>query len=222
MAVSLDKFVHQYLPAPHGGDAVTFLMLHGTGGDEHDLLHLGPALDEGAGLLAPRGELLAAGTGLSFLQNFAAGAIDVDELHARTYEMADWVRTAAVAHRFDLKRVVAVGHASGADMALSLLLIEPGLLAGAVLFRPALPLEPERNPHLHGVAVFVAAGRADAGVSPERLEEITYRLRRAGADVTLHWDNAGRELDSREIAAAHEWLRRRQLARGLKVHDPPL
>jgi len=221
MAVSLDKFVHQYLPAPRGGDAVTFLMLHGAGGDEHDLLHLGPTLDEGAGMLAPRGRDFA-GAGRGFLQSFIAGVLDLDDLHVRTYELADWVRAAAVAHHFDLKRVVAVGHASGADMAMSLLLLEPGLLAGAVLFRPALPLEPERKPHLHGVAVFVAAGRADESVSPERIEGLTYQMRRAGADVTLHWDNAGHELDSREIAAAREWLRRRHLARGLKLHDPPL
>jgi phospholipase/carboxylesterase len=221
MAVSLDKFDHQYLPAPLGGDAVTFLMLHGTGGDEHDLLHLGPALDEGAGLLAPRGKVLA-GAGSSFLQSLVAGALDLDEVHARTYELADWVRAAAGVHRFDLKRVVAVGYASGADLAMSLLLLEPGLLAGAVLFRPALPLEPERKPHLHGVAVFVAAGRSDEAVSPERLEGLTYQLRHAGAEVTLHWDNAGREIDSREVAAAREWLRRRHLARGLKLHDPPL
>jgi predicted esterase len=221
MPVSLDKFVHQYLPAPRGGDAVTFLMLHGTGGDEHDLLHLGPALDEGAGMLVPRGEDLAE-AGPGFLQASVAGALDLDELHARTYELADWVRAAAVAHDFELKRVVAVGYASGADMAMSLLLFEPGLLAGAVLFRPALPLEPERKPHLHGVAVLVAAGRSDESVSPERLEGLTYQLRHAGADVTLHWDNAGREIDSREIAAAREWLRRRHLARGLKLHEPPL
>jgi phospholipase/carboxylesterase len=221
MAVSLDRFVHQYLPAPHGGDAVTFLMLHGTGGDEHELLHLGPALDEGAGLLAPRGQDLA-GTGPGFLKSAVAGALDLDELHARTYELADWVRAAAAAYRFALKRVVAVGHASGADMATSLLLLESGLLAGAVLFRPALSLEPERRPRLHGVTVFVAAGRTDESVPLERLEGLTYQLRRAGADVTLHWDNAGHVLDSREIAAAREWLRRRHLARGLKVHDPPL
>ena len=221
MAVSPDRFVHRYLPAPRGGDAVTFLMLHGTGGDEHDLLHLGPALDEGAGLLAPRGgPHEEAGPG--FMPSLVAGALDLDELHARTYELADWVRAVAVTHRFDPRRVVAVGHAGGADMAMSLLLLEPGLLAGAVLFRPALPFEPERKPRLHGVAVFVAAGRADGSVSPERLEGLTYQLRRAGADVTLHWDNAGHELDSREIAAAREWLRRRHLARGLKLHDPPL
>ncbi len=221
MAVSLEKFAHQYVPAPRGGDAVTFLLLHGTGGGERDLLHLGPVLDEGAGLLAPRGESLA-GASPAFLPGAVAGALDLDELHVRTYGLADWVRAAAAAHRFDPGRVVAVGHASGADMAASLLLLEPGLLAGAVLFRPALSLEPERTPRLHGVAVLVASGRADESVPPERIEGLTYQLRRAGADVTLHWDNAGHEIDSRETAAAREWLRRRRLARGLTVHDPPL
>lgn len=221
MAVSLDQLVHQYVPAPRGGDALTFLMLHGTGGDEHELLPLGPALDEGAGLLAPRAQTRA-GAAPSFLQSFVAGALDLDDLHVRTFELADWARAAAVAYRFDPNRVVAVGYASGADMATSLLLLESRLLAGAVLFRPTLPLEPERRPHLHGVSVFVAAGRADGSVSPERLDELTYQLRRTGVEVTLHWDNAGHELDPREVAAAREWLRRRHLARGLKVHDPPL
>jgi phospholipase/carboxylesterase len=221
MAARLDAFVHQYLPAPSGGDAVTFLMLHDTGGDEHALLHLGPALDEGAGLLAPRGKVLEP-AGPGFLPGPTGGPLDLDDLHVRVYELADWVRAAAAVHRFDLHRIVAVGHASGADIATGLLLLEPGLLAGAVLFRPALPLEPERRPHLHGVAVFVAAGRADGSVSPERLEALTYELRRAGADVTLHWDNAGHALDAREIAAAREWMRRRRLARGLRLHEPPL
>lgn len=221
MTVPLEKFVHEYLPAPSGGDAVTFLMLHGTGGGEHDLLHLGPALDEGAGLLAPRGEALA-GTGPAFLRDVADHALDLDELHARTWELADWVRTAARAHRFEPRRVVAVGHASGADMAASLLLLDPGLLAGAVLFRPALSLEPERGPRLRGVAVLVAAGRSDAGVPAERTEGLVHQLRRAGADVTLHWDNAGHGIDPRETAAARDWLRRRRLTQGLRVHDPPL
>jgi predicted esterase len=221
MAVSLENFVHQYVPAPQGGDAVTFLLLHCAGGGEHDLLHLGPALDEGAGLLAPRGQDVAGG-GPDFLPGAVAGALDPDELHVRTYELADWVRVAAAAHRFDPRRVVAVGHGGGADMAMSLLLLEPGLLAGAVLFRPTLLLEPERKPHLHGVSVLIAAGRADGSVPPERIEGLTYQLRRAGADVTLHWDNADHAIDPRETAAACDWLRRSRLARGLKLHDPPL
>jgi len=221
MTVPLDSLVHEYVPAPSGGDAVTLLLLHDAGGGEHDLLHLGPALDEGAALLAPRGPI-PVGAGAGFLSVGPGGALDLDDLHARAYGLADWVRVAAAAHRLATARLVAVGHGGGADMALGLLLLEPGLLAGAVLFRPGLALEPDHRPRLQGAAVFVGAGRGDVGVSVERLEGITRQLRRAGADVTLHWDNAGHDLDQREIAAAREWLRRRRLTRDLKVHDPPL
>jgi predicted esterase len=221
MTMAVGSFVHQYLPAPRGGDAVTFLLLHGTGGNEHDLLHLGPMLDEGAGLLAPRGKVLEDGQP-RFFRRFAEGVIDLDDLHARTYELGDWVLAAVKHHACDARRIVAVGHSNGANMAASLLLLEPGLLAGAVLFRPLVPLVPERLPRLHGVAVFIAAGRADPTMTPEQPERLAELLRSAGAEVVLHWDNAGHAPDRREFAAARDWLARRRLARGLKVHDPPL
>jgi predicted esterase len=222
MAVTPETFPHEYLPAPSGGDAVTLLLLHGEGHDEHELLHVGPMLDEGAGLLAPRGRVTDAG-GARFLRPFAEGVFDLDDLHARTYELADWVRAVVASHRLDRGRVVAVGYADGATMAASLLLLEPGLLAGAVLFRPLVPLVPERMPRLHGVPVFIAAGRADTTVAPEQPHQLADLLGHAGADVVVHWDNAGYELDRREFGAARNWLRRRRdLARGLRVHDPPL
>jgi phospholipase/carboxylesterase/glyoxalase family protein len=219
--MNVDSFAHQYVPAPSGGDAVTFLMLHGTGGTEHDLLHVGPLLDEGAGMLAPRGEVLENGMP-RFFRRIAEGVFDPDDLHARTIELADWVRVAAQAYGFDRRRIVAVGYSNGANMAASLLLLEPHLLAGAVLFRPMVPLEPERMPHLKGVAVFVAAGRADRTMAAQQPESLVMLLHRAGADVALHWDNAGHVVDPREYGAARDWLRRRHLTRGLKVHDPPL
>lgn len=221
MSTALDSFAHEYLSAPSGGDAVTFLMLHGAGGDERSLLHLGPELDEGAGLLAPRGKVVEDGRN-RFFRRFAAGVPDLDDLHARAYELADWVRVASAAHGFDRARVVAVGYSNGANMAAALLLLEPALLAGAVLLRPRFPFEPERRPRLHGRAVLVASGRADPSVSADEPERLVTLLRQCGADVLHHWDHAGHDLDRRELAAAREWLRRHRLARGLRVHDPPL
>jgi phospholipase/carboxylesterase/glyoxalase family protein len=221
MTADVATFVHDYLRAPSGGDAVTFLLLHGTGGSEHDLLHLGPMLDEGAGLLAPRGQVLENGQP-RFFRRLAEGVFDLDDLRVRADGLADWVQAAARHYAFDARRIVAVGYSNGANMAASLLLLEPGLLAGAVLFRPLVPIVPERLPPLRGVAVLIAAGRADATMAPEQPERLAELLRSAGADVVLHWDNAGHALDRREIAAARDWLARRHLVRGLKVHDPPL
>ena len=221
MASAVDSFVHRFVRAPSGGDAVTLLLLHDVGGDEHDLLHFGPALDEGAGMLAPRGKV-EENARASFLRPFAEGVFDLDDLHARAYELADWVRVAAEAYRFERSRVVAVGVSNGASMAASLLLLDPGLLAGAVLFRPLLPFTPERQPQLHGAGIFIAAGRADRTMGPDQPERLAALLRNGGADVTLHWDNAGHELDRREIAASRSWLQRRHISGGLRVHDPPM
>ncbi len=221
MTAEVDAFVHEHLPAPSGGDAVMLLLLHGTGGNEHDLLHLGPLLDEGAGLLAPRGKVLENGQP-RFFRRLAEGGFDLHDLRARAHELAQWTRAAASRYRFSLRRLVAVGYSNGANMGASLLLLEPGLLAGAVLFRPLVPLVPERLPRLHGVSVFIGSGRADATMTPEQPERLADMLRSAGAEVTLHWDNAGHALDRREISAAREWLIRHRLAGGLKVHDPPL
>lgn len=221
MTAGLEAFVHEYVPAPSGGDALTFLLLHGTGGDERSMLHLGPELDEGAGMLAPRGKVTEAGMN-RFFRRFAEGVFDLDDLHARAGELAGWVRAAAAAHGFDPHRVVAVGYSNGANMAASLLLLEPGLLAGAILLRPMVPFEPQRRPRLHGVGVLIAAGRGDEIVPADQPERLATLLRLCGADVTLHWDNAGHAVDRREIAAARAWLARHRLARGLRVHDPPL
>ncbi len=221
MASAADAFVHRFVAAPSGGGGVTLLLLHDAGGDERSLLLVGPALDEGAGMLAPRGKV-AEGDGARYFRHVAEGVFDVDDLHARAYELADWVRAAVEAYRFNRSRIVAAGVAHGATMAASLLLLDPGLLAGAVLFRPVLPFTPERQPQLHGCGVFIAAGRADTTMGPDQPERLATLLRNGGADVMLHWDNAGHQPDRREIAAARSWLQRRHLAAGLKVHDPPL
>jgi predicted esterase len=222
MAVTPESFAHEYVPAPSGGDAVTFLLLHGEQGDEHQLLHVGPLLDEGAALLAPRGRVSEEGRA-RFLRPFAGSVYDLDDLHARTYELADWVRGMAESRRLDRSRIVAVGYGDGARMAACLLLLEPGLLAGAVLLRPLPPPPPEHLPRLHGVPVFIAVGRDDPGLPPGEPDRLAELLGQAGADVVVHWDNAGAMPDRREFGAARNWLRRRRdLARGLRVHEPPL
>jgi phospholipase/carboxylesterase len=215
-----DAFVHEYLPPPQGGDAVTLLLLHGPAGEAHDLLRVGPLLDEGAGLLAPRGRVLEGGEP-RFFRRCPEGAPE-DDRRVRTAELASWLRAAAKYHGFDLRRVVAVGLGNGADMATSLLLLEPALLEAAVLFRPRTLDAPTPLPPLRGKAVFIAAGRADTSIPSDEPERLAARLRSAGADVVLHWDNAGSAPDRREVAAARAWLARRRLARGLRVHDPPL
>jgi len=199
------SFIHRYVPPRDESAAPTLLVLHGTGGDENNLLNLGHALAPNAGLLSPRGKVLENGMP-RFFRRLAEGVFDLDDLVARTHELADFVGSAASVYGFDPGNVIAVGLSNGANIAASLLLLRPRLLAGAVLFRPMLPLEPQQQPDLNGVPVFAAAGRFDPLVRPEDTERLVTMLRDAGADVTLRWQDGGHALGGEEIEAARRWL----------------
>src|ERR671920_1283811 len=141
-------FVHRFDPAKEPG-APTLLLLHGTGGDENDLLPLGRMLDERAALLSPRGKVLENGMP-RFFRRLAMGVFDQEDLVNRTHELAEFVTASASEYGFDPGRVFAVGFSNGANIAASLLLLHPSLLAGAVLLRPMVPFEPDTPPGLSG------------------------------------------------------------------------
>ena len=197
-------FVHRYVPARRA-DAPTLLLLHGTGGDETDLLPLGEVLAPGAGLLSPRGQVLEHGMP-RFFRRLAEGVFDLDDLRFRTHELAAFVAAAAAAYGFDPRRVIAVGYSNGANIAASLLLTHPGVFSGAVLFHAQVPLEPQEAPNLMGVPVFLTGGRADPIVRPAETERLAVLLREAGADVTLRWQPNGHTLSPREVDEARRWL----------------
>ena len=206
-------FVHRYLPPEKGGEpagSTTLLLLHGTGGDENDMIPLARALLPGAGVLSPRGKVLEHGAP-RFFRRLAAGVFDQEDLALRTDELADFVEAAAKTYGLDLERVIAVGFSNGANIAASILLRRPGILRGAVLLSPMVPFEPRELPELGGTSVFMGAGRRDPMVPAGETERLAELLRTAGADVTLHWAPGGHVVTGDEVDAAREWVTR-QLA----------
>lgn len=202
-------FVHRFVPAPAGADAPTLLLLHGTGGNESDLLPLGRAIAPEAALLSPRGQVLE-GTMPRFFRRLAEGVFDHDDLALRTHELAGFVERAAGAYRFDPGRVVAVGFSNGANIAASLLLMHPGRLQAAALLRPMVPFEPDPLPNLAGTAVMIAGGRRDPIVSVAQTERLDALLRACGADVETSWADAGHLLTREEVGLAGGWFGRRR------------
>ena len=197
-------YVHRYLP-PSGDDPRTLLLLHGTGGDENDLIPLGQMLAPDAGILSPRGTVNENGAA-RFFRRLAEGVFDIEDLHARTKDLVAFIGGAAGQYRFDPSKVVAVGFSNGANIAGSVLLSSPDTLSAAVLFRPMVPFVPQSPASLEGRRVFIGAGEADTVVSrlhPERLAEM---LRVLGADVTLNWQPAGHALTRADVTAAYDWL----------------
>jgi predicted esterase len=197
-------FVHLFEPPAEAG-APILLLLHGTGGDEQDLLPLGRALAAGAGMLSPRGRVLEHGMP-RFFRRLAEGVFDVEDLRRRTSELADFVSAAAKAYAFDRTRVIAVGFSNGANVAASLLLLRPGVLAGAILFRAMVPLVPEPKPSLPGTPVLLSNGRTDPFVPGAETDRLVALLRRCGADVVLEWQQAGHNLTPADVSVAQGWL----------------
>jgi predicted esterase len=190
--------------APANPESPTMLLLHGTGGTEHDLIPLGESLAHGAGLISPRGKVLERDMP-RFFRRLAEGVFDLDDLRFRTHELAEFVAAAAARYGFDAKNVVAVGFSNGANIAASMLLLEPTVLAGAILFRAMVPIVPDPLPSLSGIPVFMSNGRTDSLIPAAETERLALLLRQAGADVTIEWQPGGHQLTRRDLALAQKW-----------------
>ncbi len=198
------EFIHRFEPAAEGPGDATLLLLHGTGGNENDLLPLGRAISPRASLLSPRGQVLEHGMP-RFFRRLAEGVFDHDDLVARSSELAGFVGAAAARYGFDPKRVVAVGFSNGANIAGAVMLLKPEVLAGAILLRPMVPFVPDALPSLAGRRVLVAAGKSDPVVPARQSEILADMLETAGAEVTLHWSPGAHGLDRSDLVAASEW-----------------
>jgi len=201
------SFVHRWEPGASGERRPTLLLLHGTGGSEHDLIDLGRSLLPGANLLSPRGRVSENGMA-RFFRRLAEGVFDLDDLKIQTAALADFVHQASAKYAFDPGRVVAVGYSNGANVAASLLLSGFPTVAGAVLLHPMMPFEPALPPHLAGRPVLVTAGRQDPMV-PERLtQRLVELLTAGGATVETHWEPGGHNLTRPELEVAHDWVQK--------------
>jgi predicted esterase len=203
MATQL-SFAHRFVPRTRPS-RMALLLLHGTGGNEHDLLSLGGQLAPGAPLLSPRGQVLEQGAP-RFFRRLAEGVFDLADLERRTGELAAFVEEARVAYGLEADELYAVGYSNGANIASSLMLRRPGLLRGAVLFRAMVPFEPAEPPALTGTSILISEGRRDPIVPSRQAERLEQIFRAAGADVTVQWQAAGHELTIADVRAATEWL----------------
>lgn len=197
-------FVHKFVPST-GGSQLTLLLLHGTGGNEDDLIQLGHQLSPGAALLSPRGKVLENGMP-RFFRRLGEGIFDLNDLADQTHNLAVFTREASKAYGFALGKVVAVGYSNGANIAGSTLILHPETLAGAVLFRPMVPFVPDSMPQLSLKPILLLAGSRDSIVPKDETERLARLLERAGADVTLRWADATHGITGDEVVAARDWL----------------
>lgn len=199
------QFIHRFIPATQPDPGITLLLLHGTGGNEEDLLPLGRELLPGAALLSPRGRVLENGMP-RFFRRFEEGVFDIDDLKFQTHALNDFIQAATQHYGVAKNKVVAVGYSNGANIAASLLLLHPHALTGAVLFRAMVPFTPDFEPNLGGTSVLLSGGMRDPIVPRDNTEALAAMLTSFGADTELSWHRGGHELGQDDLSAAKQWL----------------
>lgn len=184
----------------------TLLLLHGTGGNEHDLLPLAEIIDKEANVLSVHGNVLENGMP-RFFRRLAEGVFDEEDLIFRTKELNEFLDEAAEEYGFDRNNITAVGYSNGANIAASLIFHYENALNNAILHHPMVPRRGMKLPNLTGKRVFIAAGTNDPICSPQESRELNELLANAGAEVELHWENQGHQLTINEVNAATAWYK---------------
>jgi phospholipase/carboxylesterase len=195
-------FIHRFEPGT--AHARPLLLLHGTGGDENDLVPLGRAVAPGAALLSPRGRVLEHGMP-RFFRRLAEGVFDEDDVRRRAGELADFVDDARA--RYGLAAPVALGYSNGANIAAAVLLLRPQALSGAMLLRAMAPLREPPRADLAGKPVLIVSGAQDPITPPDNAARLADVLRQSGAAVEHGVLPAGHPLSNADVALARDWWR---------------
>ncbi|MGP4040986.1 alpha/beta hydrolase [Gracilibacillus sp. D59] len=183
----------------------TFLLLHGTGGTELDLLPIAGQIDDEANVLSVRGNVSENGMP-RFFKRLAEGVFDEEDLILRTKELHDFLDEAAEKYEFDRDNMIAIGYSNGANIAASLLFHYQNSLKGAILHHPMVPRRGIELPDLSGKTIFIPAGTNDPICAPSETEELQSLFESANANVTVHWEDRGHQLTYSEVDAARKWL----------------
>lgn len=199
------ELLHHFVAGKGSAAGTTLVLLHGTGGDENDMMPLAASLLPGAAILSPRGAVRE-GSMPRFFRRISPGVFDLEDLAVRTKQLSTFIRGAIEKYSLDRSRMIAVGLSNGANIAASVLLTEAGVFSHAVLFRAMVPFEPTKPVQLGGTPVLIASGEWDPIATPEQARRLETLLAAAGATPTLSFFDAGHELTRGDVFAAADWI----------------
>jgi predicted esterase len=194
-----------------GSKKLTLVLLHGTGGNEEDLIFLGKKIEPNASILSPRGKVLENNMP-RFFKRLSEGVFDIEDLKFRTHELADFIQKCSLHYKFDLRHTIAVGFSNGANIATSILLLSPDVFQDAILFRAMIPLVPNPLPNLLNKKILLSAGLQDPIVSKKETENLYRLFQKTNAITTLKWQPSSHNLIQEDILVAKSWISNNFLA----------
>ena len=197
------SFIHRFEPGV--STAVPLLLLHGTGGNENDLLSLGKALAPDRSLLSPRGKVLENGMP-RFFRRLAEGVFDEQDVIKRAHELADFI--IAAGETYKLSKPIAMGFSNGANIAAAILLLRPEVLSGAILLRAMVPLKNPPKAELDQKRVLLISGASDPIILANNATLLATMLKNAQAEVQHETLPTGHNLTQNDITLASTWLNR--------------
>lgn len=198
--------MHYVYKSSGNPEAMTLLLLHGTGGNEHDLIPLANYFGSDINILSLRGNISENGMP-RFFKRLAMGVFDEKDLEFRTHEMVTFIKELAEKEKFNATKIIALGYSNGANIAGATLFLHPNFLAGAILFRPMLPFHhQEIQFNFKKTPIFLSSGNEDTMVSAAEIKNYVEALSFAGFDVTNFTINTGHNLSQLDLDLAVEWF----------------
>ena len=184
--------------------APVFVLLHGTGGTETDLLPLAQALNPEYNVLSIRGNVKENGMNRYF-KRLGEGNYDWEDLEFRGNELYEFIAEKAKEYDFNLEDVIFVGFSNGSNIAIQLMLQQEDKFKKAMLFAPLYPTDLEKKHDFSDVKVFLSLGKGDPIVPESESERVIKLFEERNAAVTTVWVN-GHTLPQEALIAGKEWL----------------
>ena len=194
------SFIHRFEKGQEG--VRPLLLLHGTGGDENDLLSLSRMVAPRAAILSPRGKVLENGM-LRFFRRLAEGVFDEEDVRSRANDLANFIIEARTL--YEIPAPIALGYSNGANIAAAVMLLRPEALAGAILLRAMLPLSKTQLVNLERKPILIVSGLRDPIIPADKAAQLALLFRKYGATVDHRTLPTGHELSQVDVTLAQTW-----------------
>lgn len=187
----------------------TLILLHGTGGDEYDLIPIAKTVLPDAPILSLRGDVNEGGLN-RFFRRIAPGVFDEEDVALRAKNLKDWLIEKAKHYDFSLEKAIAIGYSNGANIIAALLNDYGNILHHAALLHPMTPYKDKACQNLAGVNVFIAAGINDTIAPKQETVMLKERFEGANAALSLQWSDGGHQLTHETVDALKTWIKNHQ------------